>query len=463
MDVKIYDNEEKRIIYMDADIVTALIAAANMPYYFPKEALKAQIILARTHLAKKIKILGGEGCCINQEADICKKCLYFLDEKDLKIMWGSDFLERWNYINSLVSETSNKIVTINGKPIMPIFHKACGGSTENSENILGYSISYLRKTYCEYCKNNLESITNIDISVDEIEEALGTRTPIISWEKGPQIKGFIENEERDTEGRIKSIKIGDKNFKGQEIIEKLGISSTKFGWKPKVITFESKGFGDGLGMCQFGAKVMAQEGKKAEEILKMYFTGVNIDILQQYEPLKPLHGRKILIDPGNGVKINEEYYGRDTLLQISFKIKELLSDLGADIYLTRESNVFCSMQMKAEQVKLLNPDFYIGINCDYEKNKQLAGTKIFHFRGDIESHLLAESIFEKLKECTKLVQRGIKIAELSLFKEIKVNALLIELGYLSNEHDKSEIESIQGIENISYAVAEGIKNFYQKK
>ena len=72
MDVKIYDNEEKRIIYMDADIVTALIAVTNMPYYFPKEALKAQIILARTHLVKKIKILGGEGCCINPEADICK-------------------------------------------------------------------------------------------------------------------------------------------------------------------------------------------------------------------------------------------------------------------------------------------------------------------------------------------------------------------------------------------------------
>lgn len=118
------------------------------------------------------------------------------------------------------------------------------------------------------------------------------------------------------------------------------------------------------------------------------------------------------------------------------------------------------MQMKVEQVELLNPEFYICINYDYEKTKQFAGTKIYHFRGDEESHLLAESILNKMKEYTELVQRGIKIAELSLFKEIKVNAILIELGYYSNEHDKAEIESIIGINNISYSIAQGISDFY---
>ena len=460
--VKIYDNEKECIFNLDIDEASALIALSNMPYSFPDEALKAQIIMARTFLAKKLRSLGGEGCVFHKEADVCKSahCISFLNKDELFNQWGEESLSRWERVCVLVSETKNKIAVINGKPILPVFHKACGGSTENSENINGIAITYLRKTFCDYCKYNSDDIVSMDFDIEEIEAALNTKTALSSWQSGPEIKGFFENIERDEEGRIKTVKIGNTIYKGKEIIEKLGICSTKFGWKPKVITFESKGFGNGLGLCQYGAKSMAQEEKTAEEILKYYYTGIDIIALKEYEPSKILDGRKILLDPGNGAKFGEDYFGRDMLLELCCKIKEELSSLGAKVYLTRDTNDFCPMKDKVMIADQLNPEFYIEINCNYEKNSNLSGTDIFHFRGDEESRLMATLIMETLGSYTDLIQKGVKVAELSLFKEIKVNALLIELGYLSNEHDKKILEDKKGKCNASEAISEGIKQFY---
>ncbi len=462
--VKIFDNENNDIYTLDIDEASALIAISNMPYSFPDEALKAQIIMARTFLAKKTRNLGGEGCNLHKEADVCRSshCIFFHNKEELFSLWGKESTNRWSRVCSLVTETKAQIAVMNGNPILPFFHKACGGSTENSENINGIPITYLRKTFCDYCKDNCDDIINIDIDIEEMEKILNTKTSMINWQIGSEIKGIIENVERDEDGRIKTVKIGNTIYKGQEIIEKIGIGSTRFGWKPKVITFESKGFGNGLGLCQYGAKGMALEGKTAEEILKVYFTGIDIIPLRKYEPLKLLDDRKFLLDPGNGAKIGEIYMGRDMLLDICCRIKKKLSLLGAKVYLTRKKNDFCPMKDKVMMADSLNPEFYISLNCNFEKNSNLSGTDIFHFRGDTESHILAELIMDRLDSYTTLVQKGVKIAELSLFKEIKVNALLIELGYLSNEHDHNIFKDENGKESISEAIAEGIIKFYNK-
>jgi len=42
-------------------------------------------------------------------------------------------------------------------------------------------------------------------------------------------------------------------------------------------TFNGKGYGHGIGMSQYGANKMATEGKKYEDILKFYYTGVKVE------------------------------------------------------------------------------------------------------------------------------------------------------------------------------------------
>jgi stage II sporulation protein D len=42
------------------------------------------------------------------------------------------------------------------------------------------------------------------------------------------------------------------------------------------VTFEGRGFGHGVGLSQWGAYRMAEEGRTAQQILQKYFHGVGI-------------------------------------------------------------------------------------------------------------------------------------------------------------------------------------------
>ena len=42
------------------------------------------------------------------------------------------------------------------------------------------------------------------------------------------------------------------------------------------VTFSVTGYGHGVGMSQYGANAMAREGKSFEEILKWYYTGIDV-------------------------------------------------------------------------------------------------------------------------------------------------------------------------------------------
>ncbi len=84
-----------------------------------------------------------------------------------------------------------------------------------------------------------------------------------------------------TEGkRVGKVKINGKELTGKEIREKLDLKSTDFTWtvKGNNIVINTKGYGHGVGMSQYGANGMAQEGKKYNDIVKHYYQGVEISI-----------------------------------------------------------------------------------------------------------------------------------------------------------------------------------------
>ena len=71
-------------------------------------------------------------------------------------------------------------------------------------------------------------------------------------------------------------------FTGKEIRERLALASSSFTWKKKgnTIDIQTQGSGHGVGMSQWGANGMAQEGKSAAEILQYYYKGVKIQSAQ---------------------------------------------------------------------------------------------------------------------------------------------------------------------------------------
>ena len=79
-------------------------------------------------------------------------------------------------------------------------------------------------------------------------------------------------------GRVKTIKIGNKNLSGVEVRTLFGLKSANFEVVKEndTIKFSVIGYGHGVGMSQTGADSLAKQGKNYEDIIKHFYTGVEI-------------------------------------------------------------------------------------------------------------------------------------------------------------------------------------------
>ena len=78
-------------------------------------------------------------------------------------------------------------------------------------------------------------------------------------------------------GRIKTIKVGNHNVSGVEARIIFGLKSANFNIEiSEKIKFKVTGYGHGVGMSQTGADSLAKQGYKCEDIIKHFYTGVEV-------------------------------------------------------------------------------------------------------------------------------------------------------------------------------------------
>lgn len=469
IDVKIYDHCLNKIVGKSMLELMKEMIASQIPIAFEEEALKAQAIMVRTFIVRKMKAFGGEGCLKYKQADICTDghCGRWMNKEKLKELWGCAFEENWAKIEGVVEATEGKILTMNNKPINPRFHDTCGGATENSENVDENKTLYLRKVLCDYCQNSPYYQETVELSLEEIEKKLNVGTLKASPLKGPIIEGMIEDIQRDEEGRIICMKIGGKQLKGTEVMKLLGLNSTRFGWKPIAFQIEMQGKGDGVGLCQYGANAMALEGKKAEEILKYYFTGIQIKEFEKPSIDKPLTGKIIVLDPGHGGDNMEDTTGptglreKDVNLSIVLKLAEILREAGAEVYETRTKDIYVPLSKRAELANTLRPNFFLSIHQNSFANPNISGSEIYHYRGDREGGTLANFILQELSEALGTVQRGVRIADFYLLREVRTSVLQIEIAYITNPEEEKKLRSEKMQDQAAQAIMKGIIKYYK--
>ncbi|TGK09434.1 SpoIID/LytB domain-containing protein [Leptospira selangorensis] len=180
---------------------------------------------------------------------------------------------------------SKKILLQNksGKVLETFFHSTCGGNLsspsvlwKNFKNPQYYRSGSDTNGRDIQCKNSPYFSWETFISKEELESALET-------------KQITELDPKYSESRVISLEYkdysGKKNIQASEFLSKIG---KKLGWNKtksndfKIETsargfyFKGKGFGHGIGLCQYGAREMAFRGTKSEEILRFYFPGAEL-------------------------------------------------------------------------------------------------------------------------------------------------------------------------------------------
>ncbi|WP_077369426.1 N-acetylmuramoyl-L-alanine amidase [Anaerosalibacter sp. Marseille-P3206] len=368
-------------------------------------------------------------------------------------------------INRAVDETEGLIITFEGNPIMAYYHDSCGGSTENSEDVLDCSVTYLRKVLCDYCKDSPNYISSKQYSIEDLERILKAKIPKENTHEG-EISGFIDNIDRDEEGRVKRLTIGRVEYTGTELMDMLELGSTRFYISPLNIQLTSIGRGHGLGFCQNGGNEMAKRGFSFDEILKYYYTGVKIEKYVLPSIKNPLLGKVLILDPGHGGK-DFGHIGKlglkesEIVLKVSKAVKDKLEALGAVVYLSRDEDREVLLKERVEFANHIRPNFLISFHMNYFPNSNMKGCEIYHYRGDVESKNLGNIIQKNLEGEMNIVNRGVREGKFSLFRNIGVNSMIIELGFLSNEYEEETFFDEKYLDNIAEVISKSILEYFE--
>lgn len=251
------------------------VVSAEMPATFEQEALKAQTIVARTYTI--YKILNKK----HDNADICDDstcCQAWISKEDRFTRWEENQREsNWQKICNAVNDTSGKIITYENKPIDAFFHSNSGGITEVPVNVWGGTgYPYLQSVETSGEDAYTQYSSEVVLSQEELINKLKKKYTDISidFANSDDIK-ILEYTEST---RVKTVKFGNHEISGVEARTLFGLKSTNFEITRDGdnIKFSVKGYGHGVGMSQTGADSMAKQGKNAEDIIKHFYTGVEI-------------------------------------------------------------------------------------------------------------------------------------------------------------------------------------------
>lgn len=268
---------DDRIVKMPLEDYLVGVLAAEMPAMFEKEALKAQAIAARTYALKKIKAFEHAGNKVHPKAEICtdpSHCQGWLSEKEMKKKWG--WFRSWEYkrkLRSAVHETAGEVAKFQQDLIDPVYHSTCGGQTENAEEVWTYAVPYLKSVPCASDRESPKFESNLTIPITEFNKKLGLNNA------GSISQNALQVLTKTASGRVKTVQVANKVFSATELRKIFALNSTSFTWAVTKdgITFKTRGYGHGVGMCQYGANGLAQKGYTAEKILKYYYSGIEIE------------------------------------------------------------------------------------------------------------------------------------------------------------------------------------------
>lgn len=253
------------------DYITGVVYA-EMPASFDSEALKAQAVAARTYTLKKLQ----KGTHICDDSNHCQA-------------WREpDESDEYKKIKEAVISTKSEILTYLGEAISAFFHSASGGKTENVKDVWGgEEIPYLTSV----TSPNENTVMNTFFSEKEItyvefqnliNSYTGKKTISYDLTKKQNIaklKKEIKITNRTEGDHVASVKVCKTNFSGTEFRNIFSLRSTNFtiSLNDNTIIFNVQGYGHGVGMSQWGAQVMATEGKKYNEILAHYYPNTMIE------------------------------------------------------------------------------------------------------------------------------------------------------------------------------------------
>ncbi|PSB08448.1 sporulation protein, partial [filamentous cyanobacterium CCP2] len=249
------------------------VVGAEMPASWHLEALKAQAVAARTYVL--------------YQRQNSANAIFDVGNTTRWQVYGGVNKEAAS-TRAAVDATRGQVLTYNSQLINAVFHACAGGHTENVEDVWSNPLPYLRGvpspdadiSDCQWTRsfNAQEFAQKIGYS-----GTISSITPVI-----------------DDRGRVASLQIegsaGTMTISGKEARSALEIRSTLFTLEPVLsrvaaaggniptvpnsFNLVGRGYGHGIGLSQWGARVFAERGYHYQQILTHYYQGVALSVIE---------------------------------------------------------------------------------------------------------------------------------------------------------------------------------------
>ena len=249
------------------------VVAAEMPAAFEPEALKAQAVAARTYTLWKAIHNSA-----HMEADVCMDytcCQAWLARAEAEEKWGENAALYSGKIAAAIAATDGMVLCWEGQPIQAVFHSSSAGRTEDAVAVWGSTVPYLLGVDSPEGTDVPNYHSFVTVTADELAAAVEGLGCDLSGEAETWVGAAV----RTQSGMVVSMEIGGVGVKGSELRTRLGLRSSVFSvdCAGDVFTFSVTGYGHGVGMSQYGANALAQQGKTWRDIAAWYYTGVTVE------------------------------------------------------------------------------------------------------------------------------------------------------------------------------------------
>jgi len=240
------------------------VVASEIPYDWEFEALKAQAIASRTYALYQKRESGNRP--------------YHLVSTVNGQVYGGRSGERERAVQA-VRETEGLVLAYDGVVIPAFYHASCGGHTENALELWGIDEPYLRGVDCDCQEISRYGLWEKRVSLENMASALGRLGYGLKGVTGVEIDGIT------AAGRARQLSIRDAggitSIPAEKFRAALGYSQVpsvffEVELAGEEVVISGRGLGHGVGLCQWGAKEMAQRGSDYRTILSHYYPGTTL-------------------------------------------------------------------------------------------------------------------------------------------------------------------------------------------
>lgn len=248
--------------------------AAEMPVSWADEALKAQAVAAHSYIlyCRDHCPLPGGGWLAADPArrQVC------LTDPVLHSYWGTDYASHYARLSALVEQVETQVLCYQDAPAAASYFALSNGRTEASQNVWGSPLPYLVPvdSSTDLAADNYQY--SVTLSARQLQSLLRTGLSITADLSAPE--QWFSAQTLTPSGYTASLSVCGQTVSGTALRRALGLRSTCF-----TVTFHSgsfcfttKGYGHGVGMSQWGAKAMAEQGADYAAILAHYYPGTTL-------------------------------------------------------------------------------------------------------------------------------------------------------------------------------------------